>query len=96
LLNVLYFAEHFSENITDLLLDANTTYAENDSDSYDELHKRSNCLQDLLSGMVDVVFHQYAITHDDKLSFAEFCEFVRGDASIQRFVWLLPTCLGEV
>lgn len=54
-------------------------------------------MHDLLSGMVDVVFHQYATTHPgDKLTFSEFCEFVRDDASIQRFVWLLPSCLTGV
>jgi hypothetical protein len=46
--------------------------------------------------MVEVVFHKYAVTHDEKLNFSEFCEFVREDSNIQRFVWLIPSCLGEL
>ena len=82
------------ENISDLLLDVNTTYVENDSESFDELHKRSSSMRDLLGGMVDIVFHKYSIAHGDKLTFAEFCDFVREDESVQRFVWQLPACLG--
>lgn len=78
-------------------MDVNTTYAENDSEDFNVLDKRCNGLQGLLSAMVDVVFHQYAISHPgEKLTFSEFCEFVREDASIQAFVWMLPTCLGDV
>lgn len=79
-----------------MLLDANTTYAENDSTDFNVLDKRCNSLQDLLIATVDVAFHQYAISHPgEKLTFSEFCDFVREDASIQSFVCLLPTCLGE-
>lgn len=83
------------ENVSDLLLDANTTYAENDCDNFDELHHRSTCMQDLSNGMVEVVFHKYSTVQSEKLTFPEFCEFVRHEDCVRRLVWLLPSCLGE-
>jgi hypothetical protein len=75
-------------------LDANTTFNKNDSDNYDELARRSELLKDLLSGMVEVVFHKYSSSHSDKLTFSEFCEFVRDDDNVQKLVSLLSSCLG--
>jgi hypothetical protein len=66
-----------------------------------QLDKRSHCLHDLLGGMVDIVFHKYSSSLSssshgaEKLTFSEFCDFVRDDATIQSFVRILPTCLGH-
>jgi len=84
------------ENIGHLLLDANTAYAENDCNNFEELRRRSAGLQDLINGMVDIVFHNHAMMYTDKLTFSEFCDFVREDSNIQSLVRLLPSCLGEM
>ena len=77
-----------------LLLDSNSQFSDKECDNFSELEKRSKHLESLLLAMVDIVFHRYAVSYTDKLSFPEFCEFVRDDSSVQSFIQSFPVILG--